>query len=363
MQPAFASSNYAFDPTCQALGAPVQFTRYAGNPILSPNPANWWERLVTTNPAAWWDETSQRVMLLYRCSGDDPEHRIRFGLASSADGFHFDRMANEPVFAPMPDAWDGGCVEDPRIIRIGDWHYLTYAVRMYPPGEYWLPEDKKRWRREPVPPEFPIAARGNVTVTGLAATRDFHTWHRFGRITDPRCDNRDVVIFPERIGGKWWMLHRPMDWVGPEYGCQGPSIWVTCSEDLLHWDGRQSLLAAGRTAWEGSKIGVNCPPLRTPYGWFVLYHGKAQDAHYRLGAMLLDLEDPRRVLHRSDRWLMEPSGPFEIGGCYRGGVVFPCGMIVRDDRLVIYYGGGDRYCHAATIPWRDLLNWLRTCPA
>lgn len=362
-QPALAQVDVPYDPAASALAAPVQFTRYAGNPILSPNPANWWERLVTTNPAAWWDEERQKVRMLYRCAGDEPEHRIRFGLAESADGLHFDRLGNAPVFEPIPGTWEGGCVEDPRLIRIGGWHYLTYAVRMYPPGEYWLKGEQRRYRRPEVPPEFPHAARASCTVTGLAATRDFADWHRFGRITDPRFDDRDVVIFPERIAGKLWMLHRPMEWHGPGHGCAGPSMWITASDDLLHWGGPHQLLMAGRTPWEGDKIGVNCPPLRTEHGWFVLYHGKAADSHYRLGAALLDLDDPTRVLHRSDRWLMQPEGPYEIGGCYRGGVVFPCGMVLRGGTLFIYYGGGDRYVHVATAPWSDLLGWLRTCPA
>ena len=90
------------------------------------------------------------------------------------------------------------------------------------------------------------------------------------------------------------------------------------------------------------KIGANIPPIRTPDGWLMIYHGKADDQHYRLGAVLLDLNDPRKVLHRSHRWLMQPEGPGECGGCYQGGVTFPCGLVKRGDTLYLYYGGGDR---------------------
>ena len=354
-----------YDPECLTQAAPVQFTRWAGNPILSPTPANRWESLVTTNPAAWWDEATQRFLLLYRAAGDEPEHRIRFGLAASTDGFHFDRLGNDPVFAPIDSTWEGGCVEDPRVVKINGWHYVTYPVRMYPPGEYWhLPEhpERMRWTRPEVPPEFPLAARANHTVTGLAATQDFKTWHRFGRITDPRLDIRNVVLFPEKIGGRWWKTIRPLEWVGEAYGCKGPSIWLSSSDDLLAWDEPDTLLLAGRERWEGEKIGANTPPIRTPDGWLMIYHGKADDQHYRLGAVLLDLENPRKVLHRSNRWLLQPEGPGECGGCFYGGVAFPCGLVPRGDTLYLYYGGGDRYCHVATISQSDLLAWLRTCP-
>ncbi len=115
----------------------MKLQRFEGNPILSPEPAHAWESLVATNPGAWYDPASGLVKLLYRAAGDDAEHRIHFGLAVSEDGYHFERTSDQPVFSPSEDGFDAGCVEDPRIVQLGDWLYITYAARPFPPGRYW----------------------------------------------------------------------------------------------------------------------------------------------------------------------------------------------------------------------------------
>jgi predicted GH43/DUF377 family glycosyl hydrolase len=111
-----------------------QLQRYAQNPILSPLPGSSWESEVTTNPAAWLDEATGDILLLYRAAGDDNAHTVRFGLARSKDGYNFIRVSGEPVLSPIPNTPDGGCVEDPRIIKIGDWYHVTVATRAFPPG-------------------------------------------------------------------------------------------------------------------------------------------------------------------------------------------------------------------------------------
>lgn len=100
----------------------MKLQRYEGNPILSPNPANEWESIVATNPGAWYDEDSKKVYLLYRAAGEDAEHKIYLGLAISKDGYHFERMSDRPVFSPSADGFDAGCVEDPRIIKMGEYY-------------------------------------------------------------------------------------------------------------------------------------------------------------------------------------------------------------------------------------------------
>ncbi|MCC7492334.1 MAG: hypothetical protein IT204_08320 [Fimbriimonadaceae bacterium] len=338
----------------------LRLERYAGNPILSPNPANAWESAVATNPGAWYDEAAGEVQMLYRAAGDDPEHRIYFGLATSRDGYHFERASDQPVFGPSLDGFDAGCVEDPRIVKIDDWYYLTYASRAFPPGRYWT-SDKGGYAPPTLPPAAPVSLRANATVTGLALTQDFHTWIRAGRLTRPEVDDRDVILFPERIGGKFWMLHRPMDWCGPQYGTAYPAIWISSGDDLLCWS-ESTLLAKAELPWENRKIGGNTPPIRTELGWLTLYHAVGADRHYRLGALLLDLDDPRVVRYRAHDWLLQPEHPYELQGYYPG-VCFPCGKVILDGQLFVYYGGADKYVGLATCRLDDLLADLERCPA
>ena len=338
----------------------MKLTRYAGNPILSPNPANTWEAMVTTNPGAWYDEATHQVTMLYRAAGDDPEHRIYMGLAVSDNGYHFERQSDQPVFGPSQDGIDAGCVEDPRIIKMGEWYYVTYAFRPFPPGQYWLNSNHLAYRTMSCPDEFPWILRQNETSTGLAMTKDFRTWIRAGRMTDPTVDDRDVILFPEKIDGQYWMLHRPVNWVGERYGTEYPAIWISKSDDLLGWS-ESKLLAKGAFAWENKKIGGNTPPIRTPYGWLTLYHAVGEDKHYRLGAMLLDLQDPTIVRYRSYDWLLQPEETYETEGYYPG-VCFPCGKVVIDGTLFVYYGGADKYVGLATCKLDDLLAYLLSCP-
>ena len=339
----------------------MKLQRFANNPILSPNPENEWETLVATNPGAWYDEQEKCVYLLYRAAGNDSEHRIHFGLAVSQDGYHFERVSDQPVFSPSPDGYDAGCVEDPRIIRMGDWYYVTYASRPFPPGQYWLGTNHAGYHVPDCPPDFPYILRTNQTSTSLALTRDFRTWKRAGRLTSAMVDDRDVILFPEKVNGKYVMLHRPMNWVGPEYGTEYPAMWISYGDDLLNWTAPK-LLAKAAYAWENKKIGGNTPPIRTEHGWLTLYHAVGEDRHYRLGAMLLDLNDPSIVLYRSYDWLLQPEEWYELEGFYPG-VCFPCGKVIIDGILFVYYGGADMYVGLATCKLQELLDYLLTCPA
>ena len=334
----------------------MKLQRYAGNPILSPDPASPWQCRVTTNPGAWYDETTGQVLMLYRAAGNDPEHKVYFGLATSRDGYHFERASDQPVFGPSVDGFDAGCVEDPRIVKMGDWYYVTYAVRPFPPGYYWLPESERPYLPPTCPPEFPWTLRENATSTGLMMTKDFKTFIRAGRITDPSVDDRDVILFPEKVGGKFVMMHRPMNWVGDEYGTEHPAMWISFSDDLLCW-GNSKLLAKAELPWENNKIGGNTPPIRTEHGWLTIYHAVGTDMRYRLGAMLLNLDDPSIVLKRTDDWIMQPEEPYEINGYYPG-VCFPCGNVVIGDTLFVYYGGADKYVGIATCSLSALLTEL-----
>lgn len=337
---------------------PIRLNRYKDNPILAPDPANPWESLVVTNPGVWYDRETRQVLMLYRAAGDDENHVIRFGLAVSSDGYTFRRVGDSPVFAPSCDGFDAGCVEDPRIVKFGNYYYITYATRFSPPGQYWL--KKGPARGTDCPPEFPAAIRDNLTVTGLAITKDFKKWIRAGRITSPVLDDRDVILFPETIHGRYAMLHRPMSWVGRNFGVEQPAMWISFSDDLLVWSDSR-LLAKAEFDWE-RKIGGNTVPLRTDDGWLLLYHAVGEDGYYRLGAMLLDIHDPATVTHRTEDWILEPVETYETNGCYEGGgVVFPCGKVLIGDTLFVYYGAADKYVAMATCKLKELLGYLKRC--
>jgi len=336
----------------------MKLERYEKNPILSPNPANEWESLVTTNPGAWYDTDAGEVKLLYRAAGNDREHVIRFGLAVSKNGYDFERVSDEPAFSPSEDGFDGGCVEDARIVKFGEWYYITYATRPFPPGQYWLSE--ARTVLDSFPDDFPRTLRKNATSTGLLLTKDFRNYIRAGRLTDPMADDRDVILFPEKVNGRYVMIHRPMEWVGEKYGTELPAMWISTGDDLLGL-GNSRLLATGKYDWECGKIGGNTPPIRTDHGWLTLYHAVGADMHYRLGAMLLDLNDPATVLHRTTDWIIQPETDYELNGPYRG-CIFPCGKVVIDGTLFVYYGAADKYVALATCPLEELIEYLRSCP-
>jgi len=338
----------------------MKLKRYGGNPILSPHPDHPWEDLAVFNPAAWYDEERGEVLLLYRAAESHREYKCYFGLARSRDGYHFERVSDEPVFSPSREGFDGSTVQDPRMVKIGDWYYITYACRHFPFGQYWMPREEQ-YRPPECPPDFPRYLRKNATLTGLLLTRDFKTWIRAGSLTDPLLDDRDVILFPERVGGKHVLIHRPLEWVGERYGTEHAAIWISRADDLLGF--RESrLLARARFPWEADKMGANTPPIRTEHGWLVLYHAVGPDRYYRLGALLLDLEEPERVLYRTRDWILQPEEDYEIEGYYRG-CVFPCGKVVMDGTLFVYYGGADKYVALATCPLQELLDDLLRCPA
>jgi len=168
------------------------------NPILRPNPSNDWENLVVCNPGAWYENGT--FYLLYRAAGDDEEHIIRFGLAVSKDGVHFNRVSDQPVFSPSIDGPDSGGVEDARIVKFGKEFYVTYAYRPFPPGRYWtFAHDVVRLPG--AGQDAPAVYRENIANSGLAMTTDFKSWRRLGRLTRSNLDDRDVIIFTEKKKG------------------------------------------------------------------------------------------------------------------------------------------------------------------
>lgn len=335
----------------------MKLSKSALNPIFVPNPENAWEERCVLNPAVVYDEARGRFVMLYRAAGNDKRHVIRFGLAESEDGIHFTRVSDKPVFEGTQDDPDGGCVEDPRLTKIGDLYFLTYAARAYAPGQYWLPDasfppiytDETDIRGE----SLPYFAKENITVTYLAITKDFHLYKKLGRLTESCVDDRDVVLFPETIEGKYFVISRPRYENAP---VKMPSIWIAAGKDLFDLE-KPTLLLTGEEWWETQRIGAGTPPIKTEKGWFLLYHGVDDKGVYRVGALLLDLKDPRKILCRTKDFIMEPDQEFELKGIYEG-CVFPTGTVVKDGTLYVYYGCADTYIGLATYDFDALIDYL-----
>lgn len=330
--------------------------KHKDNPILKPNAENFWENLCVLNPAVIYDEENSQFVMLYRAAGNDEEHRITLGRATSEDGIHFTRNFTKPVVEPTVNGADEGGCEDPRLIFMNGYFYLTYASRTFLPGQYWR-EDRKEFGF--TTPDGPYFLNENASVTHLAVSRNLMDFKKLGRITDARCDNRDAVLMPEKINGKYVMFHRPMEMCGEGYPCQVPSIWISYSDDLIEWDNGK-LFATAEQPWESKKIGASCPPIKTDAGWLFLYHGVSnEDSAYRVGAFLLDLENPEKILARTTDFIMEPEFEYETSGYYNG-CVFPCGNVVRDGKLYVYYGAADKFVCVATCQLTELLDYLKS---
>ena len=337
----------------------MKLQKYEGNPILAANEACGWESLCVLNPGVIYDDENNEFIMLYRAAGNDKAHVIRFGLAKSKDGVHFARVSGKPCFDVHPEDADGGCVEDPRIVKIDGVYYIVYAARAFSPGQYWIEGniDIVGYNMEKQPESAPHFIRTNRTVSYLASTRDFKTFKRLGRITDPRYDDRDVLIFPEKVNGKFVRISRPKFKDGR---VKMPSVWISYGDDLLCYE-EPELLITGQEEWETERIGAACPPLKTDKGWFLLYHGvSGKDHHYRIGAILMDLKDPKKVIARTKDFMMEPDEEYERNGIGNP-CVFPTGNVVKDGKLYIYYGCCDKHIGLATADFKEIIDYLWNC--
>ena len=198
-------------------------------------------------------------------------------------------------------------------------------------------------------------AQGGPGVS-LALTEDFRTFERYGVIMQP--EDKDAALLPHRIGGNWALIHRP---VGPF----GAHIWISYSPDLRHWGSHKPILEARRGAWwDANKIGLSPPPIETPDGWLMIYHGvrtTPSGCLYRLGLALFDRETPEHCLLRGDTWVFGPEERYEREGDINN-VVFPSGLTIAPDgdTIHMYYGGADSCIALATGSVHTLLDWLHT---
>ncbi len=330
----------------------MRLKKWVKNPILRPKPGSDWEGFAVCNPGAVYKEG--KVYLLYRASGETETYRIYLGLATSEDGYRFTRYSDNPIYTPC-SGFDSGCAEDPRIVEMEGHIYVTYACRANPYTAFIT-------GNKPVYPDAaPLSLKRNLTRTGLLRTRDMIHYDSLGPITRDDVDDRDAILFPGKIGGRYIMLHRPSEWVGHAYGSMKPGIWMAFSEDLINWKD-DILLARPEFEWQSEKIGGSAPPIKTDRGWLVLYHGVDKKRIYRQGVMLLDLEDPRRIIARPREFILEPTEEYEISGIEHD-VVFAVGNIVMNNQLFVYYGGADKVCCVATAGLRELIDYTVSNPA
>ncbi|HVK02511.1 MAG TPA: hypothetical protein VM490_03500 [Armatimonadaceae bacterium] len=345
---------------------PPLFVRHPENPIVVPGLYDW-RMAVTFNPGVLRDDDG-RYYLYERAAGQFRPFFCAVGLLTSDDGVHFTHVTDRPVFTPEMAGSAHGSVQDPRVAKIDDLYYMTFAFRPFAwsshPTGVGVPESHES--------DFPGVERAapdasggsanvqgarpdNMTRSGLAVSEDRVHWRFHSWITGPDLDDRDVILFPERIGGRYAVLRRPLQYVGEAYGTTGPSMWLSYSDDLRAWTD-PVLVAKAEYGWEDNRIGGSTPPMRTDAGWLVLYHGvqtldaAAKRVCYRLGGMLLDLEDPTKVLARTAEPIMEPETYYERFGAYIPNVIFPTANVVTDGTIYLYYGVCDTAISLATAP-------------
>lgn len=299
-----------------------RFKRVSNNPIIVPDQSHKWESKATFNPAAI--DLLGKVHILYRGLSEDNTSSI--GYAVSNDGVSVNERLSYPIYVPKHDfeikkieGASSGC-EDPRVTKIGESLYMCYTA-------------------------YDSIGPPQVAVTSIQV-KDFLSrrwkWKKPEIITPRGIDDKDTCIFPEKVNGKYLILHR----IGTD----------VCGDFLKSLDFKTEtinkcirIFGPRPGMWDGARVGITAPPVRTKKGWVLLYHAISEYHHtYRLGAVLLDPEDPTIVLSRSADPIFSPEEPFEKEGIVNN-VIFPCGMIVRDGLVYIYYGGADKVVGVATM--------------
>lgn len=303
-------------------------TRHRNNPLLKaedwPYPAH-----SVFNGGAVRLHNSDEILLLARV--EDRRGLSHLCAARSRDGVSNWKIGPKPALIPEPEnhpeeLWG---IEDPRITWLPD--IEQYAVA------------------------YTAFSHGGPGVA-LALTHDFQTYERLGMVMPP--EDKDAALFPRRFKNKWAMVHRPVPGNGHAH------MWLSFSPDLKHWGDHRVLIPAREGGWwDARKIGLSPPPIETGEGWLLFYHGVRMTAAgclYRVGIALLDLDDPERLIYRSNEWIFGPSEPYERIGDVSD-VVFPCGAVVDSDgdSLKLYYGGADTCICLATASLKQLLEWLK----
>ena len=306
-------------------GQPELFQRHRRNPILTA--ADWPYPVHTVfNPAAALLPDGTTLLL---CRVEDSRGHSHLCAARSANGVDGWQIDPQPTMPADPENYPEELwgIEDPRITYVPELSQYAIVYTAY--------------------------TRDGPGVA-LALTRDFQKFERYGLIMPP--EDKDAALLPHRIGGNWALIHRPVS-------APRAHMWISYSPDLRHWGSHKLILEARRGAWwDANKIGLSPPPLETPQGWLVIYHGVRMTAAgciYRLGLALFDSDQPEHLLKRGDEWVFGPEEPYEQRGDV-GNVVFPCGYTIAEDgdTIRIYYGAADTSIGLATGSIKAMLAWL-----
>jgi len=297
--------------------------RYPGNPIIAPGMIPGANAVFNSAVIPF----EGRFAAVLRVESKQGYQTMR--QAWSDDGIHFDVLP-EPILTPTEEPFltFEEAIYDPRITKIGDVYYICYAAEN----------------------------RYGCQVS-VSKTLDFKRFEKVAIASEPT--NRNMVLFPEKIGGMYVRLDRPF-----QPGGQG-HIWMCDSPDLVHWGNPRCVIESRRFAWDQGKIGPGAPPIRTDEGWLVIYHGTTPRCNgliYKAGVALLDLEDPSRVIARSKEYLMAPSEVYERVGDVPN-VVFVTSAIpdFEKDEVRLYYGAADTCFCLATARISDLIEFARKC--
>lgn len=315
--------------------------KHPHNPIISPVLKHVWEASATFNSAAIHE--GGKVHFVYRAMG--PDNTSVLGYASSSDGTHIDERLKDPIYYPrehfevpvglpsinyMSGGGYGGC-EDPRITKIDDTLYMTYVAYN---GR-----------------DAPKIALTSIKLSDFLSKN--WIWAKPKIISSPHQVNKNCVIFPEKIQGRFAVMHRVF-----------PDILIDFVDDLLFKDSYLTghfKISPRDSSWDSRKLGAGAPPIKTKEGWLLIYQAvdDKDPGKYKIGAMLLDLNNPSIVLHRPDNPILEPTEWYENEG-FKAGVAYPCGAVVKDGDLIVYYGGADTVICAATAPLDGFLKKLKS---
>ncbi|MGC8594806.1 MAG: glycosidase [Candidatus Kryptoniota bacterium] len=296
------------------------------NPILTP--ADWPYPVNSVfNPGA--ARLSDGTTLLL-CRVEDRRGISHFCAARSKNGVDNWEIDRIPTLLPEPEKFPEEVwgIEDPRITFVPEMNTYVIAYTAY--------------------------SKAGPGVS-LATTSDFRSFNRIGVVMPP--DDKDAAVLPRRIGGRWALIHRPITGLGAH-------IWLSYSPDLKHWGNHRLIMPARKGAWwDANKIGLSIPPIETPEGWMIMYHGVKQTAAgslYRLGLALMDLNNPEKCIIRAEPWFLGPEEQYERRGDVDN-VIFPCGYTIEDDNdtLRVYYGAADTVIALATGSIREMLEWLK----
>lgn len=312
---------------------PTKFTRAKENPIILPVKNHPWEEKLTFNPAAIYLE--DKVHILYRAMSNDNTSTI--GYAQSKDGIHIDFRFSEPVYIPrepfeqkLTPGGNSG-VEDPRLTKIGGKIYMLYTA-------------------------FDGRNPPRVALTWIKAKNFLAqkwNWAKPVLISPPDLDDKDAALFPEKIKGKYIIIHRSGDDIDLSF-CQ------TLNFDGTWWLEEYRWISPRKGMWDSRKVGIAAPPIKTDQGWLALYHGVSEDKTYRVGAVLCDAKDPAKIIARTDEPIFEPETAYEKEGEISN-VVFPCGAVLIGNKIFMYYGGADKVVGVATMELETLLKTLESC--